>query len=225
MSLGQPRTFPKAIAIDRSGVPNEQHHIPPASTAAAQIVNNISTNAGEVSQSGDREYFEQLLLEILNSDDALTNGSGPEQDLETSYNLIRIVTNAGLLCLQKDDPFLSVKRLMPQAYSSLAVLLITVKRTPEVLLESGTSDSGIGGMGRVPLLFWLMPKLIALIGRPDDGAFQMQLLDLLIFISAAANRASLRREARLVLSKYLKAIVAGIGDCSLKSRSGCADHR
>ena len=212
MSRGQSRTFPKAMAIDHSGVFDEQPNGPPASTAAAQIVNNISTDAGEVPQSGDREYFEQLLLEILDSDDALANGSAPEQDLETSYNLIRIVTNAGLMCLQKDDPFLSVKKLMPQACNSLAVLLITIKKTPEVLLESGTSGSVIGAGARTPLLLWLLPKLIALIGRPNDDSFQAKLFDLLVFISSALGRSSLRREYRLVLPTYLKAIVTGNRD-------------
>ncbi|KAL9081035.1 MAG: hypothetical protein Q9157_000351 [Trypethelium eluteriae] len=74
------------------------------------------------------DTFGQLLQEIL------SNPPSEETDLEASYKLLRVVTEAGLETLPQHDPFTRRDHLIKQAQDSISVIEITVQRAPALLL-------------------------------------------------------------------------------------------
>ncbi|KAF2236726.1 hypothetical protein EV356DRAFT_530634 [Viridothelium virens] len=112
------------------------------------------------------DTFGQLLQEIL------SNPPSEETDLEASYKLLRVVTEAGLETLPQHDPFTRRDHLIKQAQDSISVIEITVQRAPALLLypNQGSNESS-----QSQLFFWILPRIFALLGNPQADELQSAL--------------------------------------------------
>jgi serine/threonine-protein kinase ATR len=182
---------------------------PPPSTRAAQIVQNLTTTNGEPQQR-DRESFQQLLAEILGNGDGTDAEIGiNDSDIDGNYKLVDVVTRVGLDVLLRDDPFSETDPLIIQAINSIAVIKLTVQRTPFILFYSSSLTPSDNGRPRVSLVWWLLPKLMALMGLPKAVDLQKQLVDLFYFVLDTARKHSGMWKNRLDLYEYIKACVEG----------------
>lgn len=167
----------------RGSRPNGSHtngEAPPASTLAAQIVQNQTTTRAS-QQSGEKATFPELLHEILHNPSAT-----PETDIGVNVQLISVVVEAGLSILSRDDPFAQLDLLIPQATDSLAVVEATIVRQPEVLFAP------IGQSGP-PLIVWLLARLLPLCGRSKCD--QLPIAGLINSAASALGRFKLWRSA------------------------------
>lgn len=129
---------------------------PPPSTLAAQLVRDHTESKPRI---GDAT-FSQLLQEILGSQHA------PELDPTINFRLIQVIAEAGLDVLHTHDPFVRRDELVQQAADSLAVMTITLRRSPELIFYDSL---GVPTNPPVPnLLQWLLPKLLR--GLSNDQA-------------------------------------------------------
>ena len=140
------RRVPTANGVHTNG------DVPPPSTLAAQIVQN-QTRPAPPQQNGEKVTFAELLHEILHDRDAT-----PETDIRVNVKLINVVAEAGLAPLADGNPFAQWDILIPQAIDSIAVIESTIKRQPEVIITSISSDGPL-------LLLPLIARLAAVCGR------------------------------------------------------------
>ena len=140
----------RRLAETNDGLSNG--HMPPASTLAAQIVQN-QTHNNDTTQIGDESVFQQLLHEILHNKTAIQ-----ETDINVNAQLISVVAEAGLAPLAIDNPLADWEKLRSQALDSIEVIKATVQRQPAVIMTQLSTDAP-------PLLLRLLASLIALYGR------------------------------------------------------------
>ena len=159
-------------------------HMPPASTLAAQIVQNQTRNA-DTSQIGEEGIFQQLLHEILHNKTAVQ-----ETDINVNAQLISVVAEAGFAPLAIDNPLVDWNKLRSQALDSIDVIRATVKRQPGVVLTQLTVDGP-------PLLLRLLASLVTLYGCLKDE--DLPIADLLShMISSMKASVNLWQKAELV---------------------------
>ena len=132
-------------------------NIPP-STIAAQIVQNHDL-ATSSRQFQDHELFGQLLQEIL------AHSEAEYADTLTLYKLVTIVIKGGLLALGHSDPFTSKEKYVSRAITSIKVIELTIRRSPEILLESSLSD--VKEELRPPLFLIIFSSIITILGYED----------------------------------------------------------
>lgn len=125
---------------------------PPASTLAAQIVQN-QARAPAAQEARESTTFAQLLHEILHSD-----AVRPETDVGVNVKLIQVVAEAGLGPLTDGNPFARWDVLIPQAIDSIAVIETTIKRQPDLLFTQVSHEGP-------QLLLPLLARLLAVLGR------------------------------------------------------------
>ena len=130
----------------------------PPSTIAAQIVQNHDL-ATSGRQFQDHELFGQLLQEIL------AHSEAEYADTVTLYRLVTIVIKGGLLALGHNDPFTSKEKYISRAITSIKVIELTIRRSPEILLDSSLSDVKDGL--RPPLFLILFSSVITVLGYDD----------------------------------------------------------
>lgn len=178
---------------------------------AAQVVSNLSQTTATTGRlkGGDRESFEQLLSEMLNaSNDSSGDGSFTDGDFSTNYNLVSVVTRAGLDVLLEDDPFANVEHLLSIATGSLTVLSTIFQKHPGLLFESPPNDSS-GHVVQPPMFIWLLPRLLVLVGRRQLDGLQDALANALRSIVLAAVL-SLRSSANSrKLFDFLRGCITG----------------
>lgn len=176
---------------------------PPASTLAAQIVENL-TQGQYPARQPDKEEFKRLLQEILNPDD---DGDDVAESIETnvdvSCRLIYVVVRAGLDSLSNQDAFEDEAELQKQAVASLSVVELTVRRSPEVLLSTLHGSQQVGS-----LYLWLVPKLFIVIGSTEDKDIHRRICELFKTI-LSAGKASFKQNKFLVVRKYLQGCIKG----------------
>lgn len=201
---------PKAARLGHAhGITNgSQHNGPPPSTYAAQIVDAL-TKAKQQPKPDERELFQQLLREILGSDGAQEpQAETIETDIHVNYRLVYVVFRAGLEVLLQEDPFQQENVLNEQALNSLAVIQLTIERSPEVLFfvppahEPGFEPGG-------PLFLWLLPKLLSILGNGRDERVQEKITDLIRSTISVQSRSSTLRERLHPVSKYAQGCVKG----------------
>ncbi|KZF22699.1 hypothetical protein L228DRAFT_247070 [Xylona heveae TC161] len=174
---------------------------PPPSTIAAQLVDNLSAT-GSHTQPGEQENFDQLLREILSSENAFTaENVSVELDIKFSFKLICVVTRAGLDVLLQHDPFRDVTHLLPRANDSLAVISSVIRRNPEVIFYK--DDNREGSIISVELYVSLLPKIWNLLGQPRAATLLDRLKDLLsVILSSSSGRVKLWPSFIKVLRSY-----------------------
>ena len=132
---------------------------PPPSTYAAQIVDSLENTTRLRSSSGhSRLQLRELLKRVLaaNSKGILVD-EAVDSSLEVNHKLICVIARA---CLPDPrDPSQDVDDFDEEARDSLAVIQLTITRTPEVLWAGSPRD---------PLFLWLIPHLIRLLHYKVD---------------------------------------------------------
>lgn len=123
----------------------------PPSTLAAQIVQN--QNRPSVTKYGEQQaLFASLLQEILHNPTA-----NVETNIDTNVQLIRVLVEAGLDVLAREQPF-AQNILLDRATDSVAVIERTIARQPALLIHP-VSQNG------PPLCLWLFVRIASIAGR------------------------------------------------------------
>lgn len=147
-------------SLSTNGVHMNGDSLPPASTLAAQIVQNQTRQAASQQQQripGPAPSFHDLLQEILHN-----QAAAQETDITVNAQLVSVLIQGCLLPLataENQNPFVDGNELLEQAVNSIAVIGITVKRQPDVLLTQLSQGGPL-------LLLELLVALITLCGRP-----------------------------------------------------------
>ena len=169
----------------------------PTSTLAAQIVQNQADGAQQHASS--KATFGQLLDEIRACPENV------EADTPTNVQLIKVVADAGLDALSRDDPFARTGDVLSQAIACLDVICIAIDRDPDVLFyvpeQSGPDDS--------PMAFWLVPKLLTIVDN-DENDLQTQVRRLLGFMTGVLSQNPVLWEQHAIFKSLLKACVNGL---------------
>jgi len=186
---------------------HQSEHTPPASTLAAQIVQNRARQ--DASQKPSQTIsFEQLLQEILHNDVA-----PPETDVQVNVQLINVVLEAGLGPLTNKDPFAQRDILIRQAADSIAVIKATILRQPEVLLTSATLDAP-------PLFVSLFARLLATVRNEESETLAWT--DILGYAVNAINRSTDLWQYAEVLSTVYRECVDGMYLYQVRGVSLCS---
>lgn len=176
---------------------------PPASTVAAQIVENL-TQGQYPARQPDKEEFQRLLHEILNPDD---DGDDVAESVETNVDincrLIYVVVRAGLDSLSNQDAFEDQDEIQKQAVASLSVVELTVRRSPEVLLSTLHGPQQVGS-----LYLWLVPRLFIILGSTENKLIRRRICEV-FKTTLMAEKASFRQNNFLLVHKYLQGCIKG----------------
>ena len=133
---------------------------PPPSTYAAQIVNNIESAKNQAPHASARTNIRELLSMILRADRHAASLDGAlDQSLEVNQKLIIVIIYACLLSQSAVDPFRDSNEARELQIDCLAVVELTVRRRPEVLL-SCPSNHVAAVNPNTPLFLWLIPHLV-----------------------------------------------------------------
>jgi serine/threonine-protein kinase ATR len=160
---------------------------PPPSTIAAQIVHNAA-NANGHHETESKVAFADLLHEYLR------DPSTDEPNSRLNVQLISVVAEAGLDALLQDNPF-ALESLVNQAADSISAIKLTLERRPHLLLSPRNEEDA--GDPHPPLVLWLLPKILGLLGRANLAAIHKHLLELMdIFLVVLRRAPSLWSYAR-----------------------------
>ena len=136
---------------------------PPPSTFAAQIVQNLTSARDRPGHGPKPTQLPRLLQQILDGDRRGDSQYGAvETDLDVNYQLIYVIVKAGLENLSTPNPFDDQEALVAQGLDCLAVITLTIKRSPAVLFAVPSShETSIALKGS--LFLWLIPQLTNLL--------------------------------------------------------------
>lgn len=176
---------------------------PPASTVAAQIVENL-TQGQYPARQPNKEEFQRLLQEILNPDDDADDvADSIETNVDVNCRLIYVVVRAGLDSLSNPDAFEDQDEIHKQAVASLSVVDLTVRRSPEVLLSTLHGPQQVGS-----LYLWLVPRLFMILGSTEDIEIRRRICDVFKTM-LMAGKASFKQNQFLLVQKYLQGCIKG----------------
>ncbi|KAI1176429.1 phosphatidylinositol 3 [Nemania sp. FL0916] len=139
-------------------------NMPPPSTLAAQLVENISTSArsSRPDETAELQRLFAAIERVKNEPNLLTS----QQDrIEHNHMLIYVYARVVLEGLKWDEPFADRAQLRIDATRAMNFLRITVNETPEVLLFTPESGAFLF-RGDEPLWMWIFPKVLKMLG--DD---------------------------------------------------------
>ena len=203
------RTARKSINTDD----RQQNGEPPASTFAAQIADNFTTNKAH-SKHQDRGQLRTLLREILNAKEDVYDSASPKSSLEENCRLVYVVFTAGVEAEIYDDPFNDqddqddLVDLVDQIVESLKVVELTLRKSPEILyhcLEG--SEHFVDTV--CPLYIWLLPKLFNLLGHTKDITIILETVQVFKTILAIDQKRISTAENLRSISRYLGRCVLG----------------
>lgn len=185
-----------------------QNAEPPQSALAAQLVSHF-TDGKKHPRTQDEETFRQLLREILGTESGqVVRTEALETDSDVDCKLIYVIVKAGLEKMTSDDPFNRKTERYRQVADSLAAINFTIKRNPEVLFVAppfqGPDPWSIG-----PLYLWLLPKLLALTGCPQDSKIIDGVLRVFTTLLVTERKTHLRRVNLHPVLKYVKGCING----------------
>ncbi|KAG8530063.1 uncharacterized protein KY384_005545 [Bacidia gigantensis] len=160
MARGVGRTGPPRYV--QNDFENRVNGEAPASTLAAQLVNQITDGAAR-GGSQREDTFRLLLQEVLQSEYEPPNtGGSNEANLSVNFKLIYVIVKAGLDNHQRRNPFVAHNNQVKQSIDSLKAIEIALCRTPNVLFSVSSHDED-ESLQNVPLLLWLVPKILSLL--------------------------------------------------------------
>ncbi|KAL2129067.1 hypothetical protein VTI74DRAFT_8282 [Chaetomium olivicolor] len=156
-------------------------NLPPPSTLAAQLVENISTSAtarkssfppstrrsSASSTDPSTPTTAELTrlfatIEKVNADPSCLQTS--QQHIDHNHLLVYVCGSVFLGSLNPDDAFVDSEVLRENAVKAINVLRVTIRETPRVL--GLTTDGRVFlGRGREPLWVWILPRALRLLGH------------------------------------------------------------
>ncbi|EXJ90418.1 hypothetical protein A1O1_03519 [Capronia coronata CBS 617.96] len=131
---------------------------PPSSILATHVVR------GQGVPDLDRHHFNQLLTEVLGSNDEGQPNLG--DDVSVNHKLICIIFQVGIEPALEENPFRAAAasgKVDAQLRRCLAVLQVAIERSPQVLfMISDPPGKDVTGPP-CPLYYWLIPRLLPVI--------------------------------------------------------------
>lgn len=191
---------------------------PPQSTFAEQLVNRFTSDTRIVPIQDD-DTFNQLLREVLDGEAYLNSAKTPETNLDVNYRLIYVIVKAGLEVLTSDDPFARHEERTKLALDSLKAIELTFQRSPNALfyVPSSSIDASLED---IPLILWLLPKILALLSFEKFETLQNGSAGLLVSLISLEAKLHPKGVKSRCIERYLKAIVEGLhSQSSLSSAS------
>lgn len=185
-----------------------QNGEPPASTLAAQLVDNL-TRAKQHSRHQDREDFEQL-LQIFEAEDQNQDQSrsDPRVAKEESIKLIDVVIKAGLDVLSRENPFEHLRGQNQRAIRSLKVVEVTLTRCPDALYANSNTEAPCTQLPG-PVYLWLVPRLLNLTLHQVDVALLTALASTLAAVVSLERRLRSRLARLYPVCRYLQGCIKG----------------
>lgn len=179
----------------------------PASTLAAQLVNNL-TRGTQQSKHQDREDFEQL-LRIFESDSQEERHPDDAESREEHVKLIDVVVKAGLDVLSDENPFENRDLLVKQALRSIAVIEATVRRNA-ALLHAPIGESQPDQDPRGPLYLWLIPRILRVILHGSSDRTHEAVSRSLALILSLEKKIRLKLPRISPIRQYVKNCIYGM---------------
>ncbi|KAI1494605.1 phosphatidyl inositol 3-kinase-like protein [Biscogniauxia mediterranea] len=141
---------------------NNDNNVPPPSTLAAQLVENISTSArsSHPDETAELRKFFTIIENVKDRPDTLAS---IQERTEHNHMLIYVYARVVLEGLKWDDPFANRNQLRADALRAINFLKVTIKETPEVLLATAEPGAFLF-RGSEPLWIWILPKVLKMLG-------------------------------------------------------------
>ena len=181
---------------------------PPQSTLAEQLVNRFTSDT-RILPPQDDDTFTQLLREVLDGDAYLNSAQTPETNLDVTYRLIYVIVKAGLEVLTSDDPFARHEERTDQALTSLKAIELTFCRSPNALFHVPSSSID-ATLENIPLILWLLPKVLALLSFEKSDIVQTGSASLLVNLISLEVKLHPKRVKSRCIERYLKAVAEGL---------------
>ena len=180
----------------------------PHSTLAAKLVSHF-TDGKRRPKNQDEETFGQLLREILGTESGqVVRSEALETDSDVDCKLIYVIVKAGLEKVTLNDPFNGRTQLSRQAIDSLAAINFTIKRNPEVLFVAPQYQE-LDPRPVGPLYLWLLPKMLAVAGAPQDTGTTDGVLGILTTFLINERKTHVRNVNSHPVLKYMKGCING----------------
>ena len=174
------------IKYPTSGNGDLGNSVPPPSTMAAQLINNLS--ATKKPRQTEEDDLGTIMKEVSDLENSATELLDVESTLEHKHKLIYIFARAVLERLSADDPFLIVHQLVSQASEALDIFMSTIKDTPGVLEYTLQQGVVLPGRGQEPLWIWLFPRVLTLLGPPQYDPLTEKIKDFFYVSFQAVSR-------------------------------------
>ena len=183
------------------------HNGPPASTLAAQLVENISTTAKSTRPDETQEIKRLLgiIERVKNNPDLLTT---PEEQVEHNHMLIYVYARVVLDSIKLDDPFVDRVALKTSALKAINFIRVTVKETPGVL---GYTTDGTAFLfrGTEPLWLWILPRLLRMLGHAQCANLTAEISDFCRFLLLPQNANRATSAFAMPVVRYLQGLMKG----------------
>ncbi|ETS84314.1 hypothetical protein PFICI_02339 [Pestalotiopsis fici W106-1] len=173
-----PTSHGRSLAHDRDGLTNGSLiQVPPPSTLAAQLVENITAppRSSRPDETAELKRCFGIIEKVKNQPALLTT---PAQRIEHNHMLIYVYVRVVLESLRWDDPFADVTHLSSEALRAINFLRMTIKETPNVLLTTPEEQQFLF-RGQSPLWLWILPKVLKVLGRDKCPDLTKAIKDLL----------------------------------------------
>lgn len=194
----------KAHASGARGLDAERS-LPPPSTLAAQLVENLSPSTK--SRSDDNRELKTLFATIQRIKDDPELLKTYEQRIEHNHMLVYVYCRVALDNAKLEDPFLDSSHVCAEALKAINFLRFTIKETPSVLEYTG--EHGFAFRDREPLWIWLLPRLLRMLGHRQLLPLESSIEGFLQYVMLLVSQNGALRGLALPLSAYLRAIVTG----------------
>ncbi|KAI5922289.1 phosphatidyl inositol 3-kinase-like protein [Camillea tinctor] len=145
-----------------NGALSNNDNVPPPSTLAAQLVENISTSAksSRPDETAELKKFFTIIENVKDQPDILAS---TQERIEHNHMLIYVYARVVLEGLRWDDPFANRNQLRADALRAISFLKVTIKETPEVILATAEPHAFLF-RGSEPLWIWILPKILKMLG-------------------------------------------------------------
>jgi serine/threonine-protein kinase ATR len=181
-------------------------NVAPASTLAAQLVENLSTST-RLSRNEENKELDGFLATIQRVADHPELLKSTSDRIEHNHMISYVYTRAALDGIKLEDPVLDPKRLRNDALKAINFLRFSIKETPTLLTYR--SDGGFLFRGQEPLWVWLVPRLLRLLGHENCLDLQGSIEGFLQFLQLTAARHGNLWEFAAALAQYLRSILNG----------------
>lgn len=176
---------------------------PPSSILATHVVR------GEGVPDLDRHHFNQLLTEVLGTDEEGQPNLG--DDVFVNHKLVCVIFQVGIEPALEETPFrtaIASGKVDAQLKRCLAVLRVAIERSPQVLfVKSDPPGKDVAGP-ECPLFCWLIPRLLPVIPFCQDIEARDAVLGVFDAVLEADSKCATTYTCGNVL-QYMRSCVSG----------------
>lgn len=180
--------------------------VPPPSTLAAQLVENISASA-RTSRSDESSELKGLFATIKNVKDHPESLKTLKQRIEHNHMLIYVYCRVALEAIDLEDPFLDAGRMRTEVLKALNFLRFTIKETPIVL--SYKESHGVLLRKGEPLWMWLLPRVLRLLCHPKCTELDASIEGFMQYLLLVSVRNGALWDIVEPMARYIRATITG----------------